>query len=208
MRLFIYIVLLVFSIGVYVFLIMNLAYFIFGFFSFIKAKELGEEDIINIKKFGISHKTTSKGKVGIEKDEKIKGSIGRKSYSNHFKKAVYFFANAYMKKGESFNDNLKYEYILNIINLSDNQIKNMKKRTYDNAILYMGDFKFEECNEVKYKKIEKEKYNLFQKVLYYLKAFLSIRVDKYICGLSISAIISFGIVFIMTYLLLTFLGLM
>lgn len=167
-----------------------LTYFIFGFFPFIKAQNLKEDDILKIRQLGISHKTTSKGKAGIVNDKKIKGSKFRKAYSNHFRRAVFFFANAYIKDGEDVNDNFKYEYVVRISNLSEEQIKNLKIREYDKVLMYKGDFKIEEQNIIQIEPIEREKNKKIEKIVFFVKGIFTMKSDKYQKGLYVSLLIS------------------
>lgn len=150
------IIIIIFAIGI-VALSVNLTYFLFGFFPFIKARPLSGIDIENIKKYGICHKTSQKGLDGIKKDKTIKGTKGRKSYSTHYKNAAYFFANAYIEDGEKFNWNPKYKYVIDIKNLSDNQIKQLRIRNYDKAIMHIGDFEMEDQNVITVQKIVDER---------------------------------------------------
>ena len=173
-----------------------LTYFIFGFFPFIKAKNLREDDILKIRQLGISHKTTSEGKAGIENDGKIKGSKFRKAYSNHFKRTAFFFANAYIKDGEDINNNLKYEYTIKISNLSERQIQNFKIREYDKALMYNGDFTIEEQNIIQIEPIEREKYKVIDFIKFFVKSLCPTKMDKYMKGLLLSLSIS-GLLFIL-----------
>lgn len=179
-----------------------LSYFIFGFFSFVKAKELSEDDVMEVRNHGISHKTSVKGKEGILADKMITGKRGHRAYSNHFRKTSFFFCNSYMQFGEKFNDNFKYKYMINIENLSDEQIRKMRIRDYDKALMYMGDFVFEAHNKVSVTKLNVPNYNFFQKFLYILKALISIRPDKYIGCLLLSVLISVVLVLFPCFLLL------
>lgn len=148
------------------FLIFQLGYFIFGFFSLVRGHELSEEDIRLINEKGISHKTTSKGYKGIRHDGKIKGRAGRKAYSNHFMKAAYLFANAYMEEGEQFNENPKYEYMISVGNLSSIQIEKIRIRDWDKALIVKGDFIIEKQNTIEYKELKQCKMGFREKIRY------------------------------------------
>ena len=145
--------------------------FIFGFCPIVKAQNLKEEDALKIRQFGISHKTTSKGKVGIKKDNKIKGSK---------------FANAYIKDGEDFNNNLKYEYNIKISNLSEKQIQNFKIREYDKVLMYNGDFVIEEQNVIQIESIKKERNKKIDNIIYFVKGIFSNKIDQYVKELYVS----------------------
>ena len=160
--------------------------FIFGFCPIVKAQNLKEEDALKIRQFGISHKTTSKGKVGIKKDNKIKGSKFVKAYSTHFRKAVFFFANAYIKDGEDFNNNLKYEYNIKISNLSEKQIQNFKIREYDKVLMYNGDIVIEEQNVIQIESIKKERNKKIDNIIYFVKGIFSNKIDQYVKELYVS----------------------
>lgn len=179
---------------VFVWAIVHMQYFILGFFPFLSAKNISEMDVENIKKYGIIHKTTSKGKIGIEIEQKIKGSKGTKAYSTHFRKGAYFFASAYLDAGESFNNNFKYEYKIIIENLTDKQIHNFLIRDYDKALIYQNDFVIDNQNIVKYEPILCPKLSITEKLLLYLKHLQDIVVDKYVIAVLISTVLSFGII--------------
>lgn len=121
-----------------------------GSFPFLRAKRLTEKDIAVLKEQGVCHKTTDKGLQGIQKEKTIKGSSGWGAYSTHRKKAAFFFANAYIERGENFNKKQKHRHIVKITNLTDKQIENMRIRSYDSAIASLGDFKFDKENNVEY----------------------------------------------------------
>lgn len=169
-------------------------YFILGFFPFLSAKNISEMDVENIKKYGIIHKTTSKGKIEIEIEQKIKGSKGIKAYSTHFRKGAYFFARAYLNAGEQFNNNFKYEYKIIIENLTDKQIQNFFIRDYDKALIYQNDFVIDNQNIVKYEPIPCKELSITEKLLLFLKRLPDIEVDKYVIAVLISTILSFGII--------------
>lgn len=166
------------AVVIYSFLAYQLAYFIFGFFPLVRGHGLSEEDIRLIRENGISHKTTAKGYEGIMRDRKIKGKAGRKAYSNHFMKAAYLFANAYFKEGEEFNDNYKYEYIIYIRKLSDEQIEKIRIRDYDKALIAKGDFVFDLQNEIEKKALDHRRMNLWERIKYHMCGVKGSRKEK------------------------------
>lgn len=188
-NIFIFIILLIIVI-----LIIFLTYFIFGFFPFIKAKELSAKDLKILKNCGLLHKTSAKGYIGINKDCLIKGTKGRKSYSMHFIKAVYFFSIGHMnEEGETFNRNYKYKYMMKIENLTERQLNNMMIREHDNTIMYKGNFKFEKENIITWSEIE-IKVGLKERLVSYIQVFTTIN-SKYSRYLILSTLISCAIFF-------------
>lgn len=165
-----------------------------GLFPFLKARKLTDEDIMVLKEKGICHKTTTEGMKGIQKENTINGSKGVRAYSTLRKKSAFFFANAYIKRGEVFNENLKYRQIVNITNLSDEQIKKMRIRLYDSAIIYLGDFKFEEKNQIEYIDMGRPKYSIGYKIKWIMKEVLkSFIPSKFGGAIVVSVIISLTI---------------
>lgn len=177
----------------------------------LRVKKLSHEDKKALKETGISHKTTETGKNGICKDKMIRGTKGHKAYSNFHKKTAFFLANAYYSRGEYFNDNLKYKYEVKITNLSDEQIENMRIRSYDSAIAYLGDFKFEKENHVEYIDLKRPQYSLWEKFSWYAKATIkSFRPSRYLLSIIISTIlaitVSYGGLAIILYTICSFVG--
>lgn len=164
-----------------------------GSFPFLRAKRLTEKDIVALKEKGVCHKTTNKGLQGIQKEKTIKGSKGGKAYSTRRKKAVFFFANAYIEKGEEFNENPKYCHIVKITNLTDKQVENMRIRSYDSVIVSLDNFKFDEENKVEYIDMGRN-YNFWEKILFILKAIPGVLIpNKYIGACLVSVLLGLGI---------------
>lgn len=135
-----------------------LSTFIFGLLPSIRARKLNKRDIEAIKQNGIIHKTTTKGKNGIMRDGVLKGCIGLGAYSNQFRKSAFFLIGGYLKKeSEQYNDNKKYDYSIHITGVTDEQIKSMKIRRYDNTLIVCGDFVFCENNRISVEEIAETK---------------------------------------------------
>ena len=164
-----------------------------GSFPFLRAKRLTEKDIAALKEQGVCHKTTDRGLQGIQKEKTIKGSRGWKAYSTRRKKAVFFFANAYIEKGEEFNENPKYCHIVKITNLTDKQVENMRIRSYDSVIVSLDNFKFDKENKVEYIDMGRN-YNFWEKILFILKAIPGVLIpNKYIGACLVSVLLGLGI---------------
>lgn len=117
-----------------------LSYVIMGLFKPFRACKLKDIDKQNIKLHGLIHKTTSKGKIGILRDQRVNGKAGVKAYSCQFRKTAFFFAKEYINiDSEEYNDNSKYDYEIHINNITDEQLEKMRIRSYDNAIMVLGD---------------------------------------------------------------------
>lgn len=174
----------------YMYLIICLSYFIFGYLPFISARTLTSDELIDLKKYGIAHRTNTKGKDGIMKLSKIKGRRGRVAYSNHFKKSAYFFAVAYINHGESFNFSFKHHYEIRINELTDEQIKQIRIRDYDKALIFNGDFRFDDTNIITIIKLNNKEYSIIEKIYFTIKMFFSMKIDKYIVCLFGCTIIS------------------
>jgi len=147
---------IIYIIGLFIIVIWYFfTYFIFGLFKPIKARNLTSDEKNFIMKNGITHKTSDKGKRGIQEKKEIYGTWGFKSYSNHFKKCVYFFSNYQENEIARLLNGSKYKWEIHITELTDEQINNIKIRSYDKSILFDGDFKFESLNNIKYEKVAK-----------------------------------------------------
>ena len=158
----------------------SLTLFIFGFFPFNRTRALTDDEKNKVREYGICHKTSQKGKEGIVALSKIKGGKWWMAYSNHFRKSAFFFANAYIQDGEVFNDNPKYRYTIFIQRLTEEQLQNFKIRKHDKALIYNGDFMFDEVNQIRIDKIEKHKYRIVQILLLVLKSLLPSRFSIYL----------------------------
>lgn len=150
-------------------------------YKMLEGRLLTEDELNIIKTNGISHCTTVKGLEGIKKDNCIHTSSKEKSYSNHNKPCVFFCINGISTAEKGFNQNKKYKKKIIITNLTDSQIKQMKIREYDNAIMYEGNFTFAEENFVKCENIaEIEKYEKSSKDMYYFSYLLNSYLPKVI----------------------------
>lgn len=185
-------------------LIFFLAYYIFGYFDIIKARELsvGQREII--KKHGISHRTTESGYNGIKKDKVIYGSKFRKAYSNHFRKCVFFFAEGYKNNSNiSFNVTNKLRYEIIIKDLTEEQINKLKIRTYDNTIMFQGDFELLINNKVEWHELPFSSNNGFCSIISDLKSQV---MGPYNKRLLLSVLISFCLVIIAEIILKIFIN--
>jgi hypothetical protein len=169
-------------------IIMHLTYFIFGYFKFIKARELTSDEIRDIINSGISHHTTVAGKEGIMYKEMVKASKFLTAYSNHFRKCAFFFVNEYKEDAsEKFNSNYKHKWNIIINNLTGEQIEKLRIRNYDKALMYMGDFEFLDINDVKYTELKKISISKFR---YYLNIMLRSRPDEYVYKLLLAMVLA------------------
>ena len=119
-------------------------HYLIGWFPKLRARALTEDEKDLLRRVGLSHATTKKGLEKILESNSLKPSNRRKSYSNHFVRCGYFcFGNVNPQDG--FNMNVKYERLLIIKGLSEEQINAFRIREYDNALIYKGAFDLTGC---------------------------------------------------------------
>lgn len=176
-----------------IFSIVYLGYYMFGFLPYIKGRKLTDEEKKAIIKDGLSHKTTEKGKTGILAQRTILGKSGRTAYSNRFRKTAYLFANAYKKgKGEKFNFNFKYTHEIFIRNITQEQLDSLMIRDYDKAIVCPGNFVFDDTNIIEVVDCG-QTYKWYKKVWIIICSLVTMKLDRYVCGLIICTLVAFVI---------------
>ncbi len=119
---------------------------IMSFIPFVKLKKLSDEQKVDVMTKGIVHATTDKGRAGISEMNTILPTKGIKNYCNRLRKSVYF-SPAESKTSEGFNKDTKYTQKLKVL-LTDEQVRKLKYRSFDDTYVYTGPFFIEEENNI------------------------------------------------------------
>lgn len=121
-----------------------------GMMPTLHGRKLNETEKKQIREQGLVHYTEKDNADSILKDKLIKPSTGVKAYSNSFcMPCTYFFIN-----GEDSKKNIDLNVTNNkncgvyITDLAEEQISNCKRRSFDSAIVYDGEFRITNNNKV------------------------------------------------------------
>ena len=131
-----------------------------------RANKLKKEDIEKIKANGISHNTSNENYKKIIESKMIRGRRGLNAYSNLFRKSAFFFLNERSDlEDEVYNGSRKFQKKIIIRKITDEQIRKMKIRRFDNSIIVCGDFYFCDSNEVISTEYNKAKFRIGSKTI-------------------------------------------
>ncbi len=123
-------------------------------------RKLNAAEIEAIKKEGIIHFTSDEGLKGILSEKKVNAKKDFDSrYIYHTKKVCYFLSNTLAKSDKyilEYNWKPRFKHCITIMNLTDDQIKNLRIRERDFALIYIEDFIICAGNNVKSVCVTKE----------------------------------------------------
>lgn len=139
-------------------------YYLLGKWPNLKGRDLTVELYDRIKENGISHYTTENNSEKILKERVLKSSDELKSYSNDMKKCTFFLCNESKLDTDQIDlcVSNKKSTCISISNLTREQLINCKYRTFDNAIIYQGDFEVHRQNIVSVTKAKPHNRKIFQ----------------------------------------------